>query len=180
MQQRAEIIREKGTNRAAFLRNETRGYEWLDVGSSYLPGECQAAALSVQLSAAKQVTEQRRYLWYRYQQLISYSCEPNSSLLFSVPEYCYHNGHLFGLKMPDIRSRKSLQASLARQGVFAQTHYVPLHSSPAGRHYGRVSGCMQETDFLADCFLRLPLYYALTDEEQDFVIDKVMEGLARL
>lgn len=180
LQQRAEIIREKGTNRAAFLRNESRGYEWLDIGSSYLPGECQAAALSVQLPAAGKVTERRRYLWQRYQKSFFPVCESKSISLFSIPENCHHNAHLFGLKMPDPTSRKSLQASLAEEGVIAQTHYVPLHSSPAGRRYGRIAGSMRKTDFLAECLLRLPLYFALTDAEQDFVIDKVMEGLMRV
>ncbi|WP_272961830.1 dTDP-4-amino-4,6-dideoxygalactose transaminase [Alcanivorax jadensis] len=174
---RAELIREKGTDRAAFLRGEASTYEWKDIGSSYLPSECQAAALSVQLEAAQAVTQRRLDIWERYQVSLSPDCQLSGVSLFRVPEDCRHNAHLFAMKMPDGGRRANLQQRLADAGVAAVSHYVPLHSSPAGRRYGRVAGSMRETDCMAECLLRLPLYYALTDAEQSFVIDKVKEGL---
>jgi dTDP-4-amino-4,6-dideoxygalactose transaminase len=177
---RAEIIREKGTDRAAFLRGEARTYEWQDIGSSYLPSECQAAALTVQLEAAREVTQWRRYIWERYQKSLSPYCQMNGTSLFRIPEDCRHNAHMFGIKVPDRKSRSKLQQWLAEDDVFVASHYVPLHSAPAGRRYGRVAGSLQETDEMAGRLLRLPLYYSLTEIEQDYVIEKVRLGLNRL
>lgn len=174
---RAELIREKGTDRAAFLRGEASTYEWKDIGSSYLPSECQAAALSVQLEAAQAVTQRRLDIWERYQVSLSPDCQLSGVSLFRVPEDCRHNAHLFAMRIPDGGRRANLQQRLAGAGVAAVSHYVPLHSAPAGRRYGRVVGSMRETDSMAECLLRLPLYYALTGAEQDFVIDKVRQGL---
>ena len=174
---RAEVIREKGTDRAAFLRGEACTYEWKDIGSSYLPSDCQAAALSVQFEVAEVVTQRRQDIWERYKVSLSPDCQLNRVALFKSPEDCGHNGHLFALKMPDGRRRANLQQRLADAGVTAASHYAPLHSSPAGRRYGRVAGSMRETDCMAECLLRLPFYYALTDVDQSFVIDKVKEGL---
>jgi dTDP-4-amino-4,6-dideoxygalactose transaminase len=177
---RAEIIREKGTDRAAFLRGESRTYEWQDIGSSYLPSECQAAALMVQLEVAREVTQRRRYIWERYQKLLSRDCQVSGTSLFRIPGDCHHNAHMFGMRVPDRKSRSKLQQWLAEEGVFVASHYVPLHSAPAGRRYGRVVGNLQETDEMAGRLLRLPLYYSLTDIEQDYVIEKVKSGLNRL
>jgi len=177
---RAEIIRDKGTDRAAFQRGEASTYEWKDIGSSYLPSECQAAALSVQLEAAQAVTQRRQDIWERYQVSLSPNCQLSGVSLFRVPEDCRHNAHLFAMKIPDGGRRANLQQRLADAGVAAVSHYVPLHSAPAGRRYGRAVGSMRETDCLAECLLRLPLYYALTDAEQDFVIDKVQGVLKTL
>lgn len=177
---RAEIIRDKGTDRAAFLRGDASTYEWKDIGSSYLPSECQAAALSVQLKVAQAVTQRRLDIWERYQVSLSPDCQLSGVSLLSEPEDCHHNAHLFAMKMPDGGRRANLQQRLADAGVAAVSHYVPLHSAPAGRRYGRAAGSMRETDCLAECLLRLPLYYALTDAEQDFVIDKVQGVLKTL
>lgn len=175
---RAEIIRDKGTDRAAFLRGEASSYEWKEIGSSYLPSECQAAALSAQLEAAQAVTQRRLDIWERYRESLSPDCQLSGVSLLRVPEDCRHNAHLFAMKMPDGGRRANLQQRLADAGVAAVSHYVPLHSAPAGRRYGRTVGSMRETDCMAECLLRLPLYYALTDAEQDFVIDRV-QGLLK-
>ncbi len=176
---RAEVIREKGTDRAAFLRGEASNYEWKDIGSSYLPSECQAAALSVQLEVAQVVTQRRLDIWERYQEALSADCQLSGVSLLRVPGGCSHNAHLFTIKMPDGRRRANLQQRLADAGVEAVPHYVPLHSTSAGRRYGKVAGRMEVTDCLAESLLRLPLYYSLEDTEQDFVIDKVKDGLKR-
>lgn len=177
---RAEIIRDKGTDRAAFLRGGASTYEWKDIGSSYLPSECQAAALSVQLEAAQAVTQRRLDIWKRYQMSLSPDCQLSGVSLLRVPEDCRHNAHLFAMKVPDGGRRANVQQRLADVGVAAVSHYVPLHSAPAGRCYGRTAGNMSETDCMARTLLRLPLYYALTDAEQDFVIDRVKEVLRML
>lgn len=177
---RAELIREKGTDRAAFLRGEASSYEWKDIGSSYLPSECQAAALSVQFEAARKVTQRRLEIWNRYLVSLSSECHLNGVSLLRPPEGCRHNGHLFAMKMPDGVRRANLQERLAQTGVVTMTHYVPLHSSPAGARYGKVAGSMEVTNCMAESLLRLPFYYSLADAEQEFVIDKVKDGLKRL
>jgi len=177
---RAEIIREKGTDRSAFLRGEASVYEWQDIGSSYLLSECQAAALLVQLEAAGEITRRRRLIWDRYQESLLVDCQINDVSVLNVPDGCSHNAHMFAVRTANLQTRIKLQEWLEAEGVVSATHYVPLHSAPAGRRYGNAIGSLHQTDAMAGCLLRLPLYYSLTDAEQDRVIKAVMLGLEKI
>ena len=177
---RAELVREKGTDRAAYLRGESSSYEWRDLGSSYLPSECQAAALSEQLRVAHKITQRRLKIWETYNKGLFSECTRFGASLLRELDGSRHNGHLFGIKMPDAKSRANLRRLLAEVGIAAEPHYVPLHSAPAGRRYGRASSEMRETNEMARRLLRLPLYDSLTASEQDFVISSVANGLRRL
>ena len=174
---RAEIIREKGTNRSAFSRGDVNRYQWLEVGSSYLPGELQAAALSVQLNVAQQVNQTRRRHWEHYYQSLQASCLAAGVALSVVPEGANHNGHLFFLLARDRLHREHLLQVLNADGVMAQSHYEPLHLSPAGMAFGRFAGLDVKTLAMHDTLLRLPIYYSLGEAEQDYVIERVRVAL---
>lgn len=167
---RAEIIWEKGTNRSQFRRGEVDKYSWMDVGSSFLPSEITAAFLCQQLAAAAKITERRLALWSRYQAAFADLVHEGRISAPQPPQECAHNGHIFYLLLPDLAARNAFQDRLRTEGIEAVTHYVPLHSAPAGRRFGRVAGSMAVTDSIADRLIRLPLYDALTGEDQDRVI----------
>jgi dTDP-4-amino-4,6-dideoxygalactose transaminase len=161
--ERAEIVREKGTNRSKFFRGEVDKYTWVDIGSSYLPGEIIAAFLWAQLEEAETITARRIELWNRYHARLE-PCERAGRLRRPViPASCRHNAHLYYILLPERAQRDRLIERLRARGIGAVFHYVPLHSSPAGRRYGRASGAMTNTERAADCVLRLPLWLGMDD-----------------
>ena len=173
--ERAEIIREKGTNRSQFFRGQVDKYTWVEVGSSYLPGELIAAFLWAQLEEATPITTQRMLLWERYHEAFAELEAKDRLRRPIVPHDCEHNAHMYYLLLPSLDARTRFIASLRSRGVQAVFHYVPLHSAPAGQKYGRVAGSMQHTDALSDRLVRLPLWPDL-GKQQQAVIDAVLEA----
>ncbi len=175
---RAEIVREKGTNRAAFFRGEIDKYTWMDVGSSFLPNELSAAFLKVQLEASQGITARRRRIWDRYDAAFGGGRLGNAVLTPSIPDDCEHNAHIYHLRTSSLDERLALMASLRSAGIQATSHYVPLHSSPAGKRYGRTASPMANTDRAGDCLLRLPLWSDMSDGDVEAVIAAVRSALA--
>jgi dTDP-4-amino-4,6-dideoxygalactose transaminase len=165
--ERAEVIREKGTNRARFLQGQVDKYSWVDIGSSYLPSELVAAFLWAQLEGAEAITAERRAVWDAYHAAFADLEARDIGLRRPiVPPHCEHNGHLYYLLLPDRRSRDSLIAALRAKGIEAPFHYVPLHSSEAGRRFGRSAGALPVTDDLSERLIRLPLWAGMIDEPE--------------
>ena len=168
---RAEIIREKGTDRSRFFRGEVDKYTWKEVGSSYLPGEVTAAFLWAQLQEAERITNQRLDIWDKYNRLI----EPleNKGLLRRpiLPVDCQHNAHMYFVLLPIGIDRQKVLSELKKNEIHAVFHYVPLHSSPGGRRFGRTSGDLDVTIRQSERLVRLPLWIGLTPEQQDRVVD---------
>ncbi len=171
----AEIIREKGTNRSKFFRGEIDKYTWVDAGSSYLPSELNAAYLYAQLEKADKIYADRMRSWNKYYRELKGLAEDGRIKLPVVPKECKHNAHMFYIKTKDFNERTSLIAFLKEKGVCAVFHYVPLHSSPAGRKYGRFSGEDIYTTNESNRLIRLPLYYGMTEEELIRVINGVKD-----
>ncbi|MBI5815574.1 MAG: dTDP-4-amino-4,6-dideoxygalactose transaminase [Nitrospinae bacterium] len=173
--ERAEIIREKGTNRSKFFRGQLDKYTWVDIGSSYLPGELMAAFLWGQMEHADEITGKRLAIWSVYHDALE-SLEKEELLRRPViPGHCSHNAHMYYILLPDIAKRTRFMARLKERGINTAFHYVPLHSSPAGRRLGRVHGSMVNTDSLSERLVRLPLWIGL-DEKLDYVIENVIEA----
>ncbi len=163
---RAEVIREKGTNRAQFFRGEVDKYSWVDIGSSYLPSELVGAFLWAQLEHAGEINAVRMKLCAAYRRgLAPLAREGVLALPQPEPAGITGNGHMFYILLPDLATRTRLIAHLKARGIHPVFHYVPLHSSPAGRKFGRAAGTMTVTDHVADRLLRLPLYHGLTGEQ---------------
>ena len=171
--ERAEIIREKGTNRSQFLRGQVDKYSWVDIGSSYLPSDLAAAYLYAQLEIADEINDDRLRSWNLYYELLRPLAETGRIEMPSVPEGCKHNAHLFYIKAKDIEERTALIAYLKEQGVIALFHYVPLHSSIAGRKYGRFHGEDGFTTRESERLIRLPMFYGLTEEQVRFITECV-------
>lgn len=169
----AEIIREKGTNRSKFFRGEIDKYSWVEAGSSYLPSELNAAYLYAQLEAADEINEKRLAAWKQYYSELK-DLEENGKIdLPYIPAECKHNAHMFYIKTRDLEERTSLIRYLKEKGIGAVFHYVPLHSSKAGRKYGRFYGMDKYTTKESDRLVRLPLFYGLTEDEISFVTEAV-------
>lgn len=172
--ERAEIIREKGTNRSQFFRGAVDKYTWVDIGSSFLPSELIGAFLWAQLEHAQAITARRRAICIRYAEGLRHLADAGLvSLPQPDPEDLQSNGHMFYLLARDLDQRTALLAHLKAAGIYAVFHYVPLHDAPAGRRFGRSHGDLPVTRDVADRLLRLPLYYSLHDSEVDQVIDAV-------
>ena len=169
---RAEIIREKGTNRGQFFRGQVDKYTWVDVGSSYLPGEIIAAFLWAQLEQASQITAKRLELWNEYHRAFATLEAEGRARRPAVPEGCEHNAHMYYLLLKDLATRTAFIDTMKRQGINCVFHYVPLHSSPAGKKYGRAVGDMAVTNGLADRLVRLPMWVGL---EPKVLYDKILE-----
>jgi len=167
--QRAEIIREKGTNRSSFFRGEVEKYTWVDIGSSYLPSDLVAAFLLAQLEHADRLLEERRTLWNRYHAGFAALEGRGRCRRPIVPGECEHNAHLYYLLLPDGATRDALIAQLRADGIHAPFHYVPLHNSPGGTRFGRPSGALRHTEDVAKRLVRLPLWYGMTDEPEQVV-----------
>ena len=171
MLDRAEIIREKGTNRRQFHRGQVDKYTWINIGSSYLPGELIAAYLLAQLEKVDLIQRDRLATWHFYAGKLAGLTELGYRLP-QCPDYCGHNGHLFYLIAPDSGTRDALMEQLRLDGTTAPFHYVPLHSAPKGREMSRTSGAMTVTDDLSTRLLRLPLYFGAA-ETRSCVVDQV-------
>ena len=166
---KAEIIREKGTDRSKFLRGQIDKYTWVEMGSSYLPSELNAAYLMAQLERADEINQNRLDSWNRYYEGLSGLAADGRIELPVIPENCKHNAHMFYVKAADIEERDALIRYLKENGVQAVFHYVPLHSSPAGRRFGRFHGEDRYTTNTFERLLRLPMYYGLKEEDTDYV-----------
>lgn len=176
--ERAEIIREKGTNRSKFFRGQVDKYSWVDIGSSYLPSELNAAYLYAQLESAETIFENRMASWnLYYRELEGLAGEGRLELPF-IPEHCGHNAHMFYIKVRDLEERTRLTDFLKERGVSAVFHYIPLHSSEAGRKYGRMHGKDVHTTVESERLLRLPLYYNLQPEDVRRVCSLIREFYA--
>ncbi len=170
--QRAEIIREKGTNRSQFFRGQVDKYTWCDLGSSFLPGELITAFLWAQMQAADDITQKRHILWQQYHQTLAPFEHAGLVRRPMVPNQCQHNAHMYFLLLPNLEKRTHFIAALSAKGIGSVFHYVPLHSAPAGKRYGRVHGAMSNTDALSDRLVRLPMWVGL-DENINQVIDVI-------
>jgi dTDP-4-amino-4,6-dideoxygalactose transaminase len=170
---RAEVIREKGTNRAAFFRGEVDKYSWMDIGSSYLPSELNAAYLWGQLEQLDEIQKRRVAIWDRYFRNLSAVSSSRFALPHAIPDWASKNGHMFYLVCENLGTRTALIEHLKRRNVHAVSHYVSLHSSPhyAAFHDGRP---LPNCDRYMDCLARLPMYYQLTDDEVDRVSEQVL------
>lgn len=171
----AEIIREKGTNRAKFFRGQIDKYTWVEKGSSYLPSEMNAAYLYAQLELAQEITANRMATWERYNNAFLELQEAGKVELPYIPDDCTHNAHMFYLKCKDLEERSALIAFLKENDILAVFHYVPLHTAPAGLKYGRFHGEDRYTTKESERLVRLPLYYGLEPEKTDYIISKVKE-----
>lgn len=162
--QRAEIIREKGTNRSLFKLGQVDKYTWVDRGSSYLQSDLNAAYLWAQLEKADEINDNRLASWRCYFELLKPLADAGRIELATVPEGCAHNAHMFYIKVKDLKERTALISYLKDCGVMAVFHYVPLHSSPAGKRYGRFDGIDSYTTRESERLVRLPMYYGLSKD----------------
>ena len=173
--ERAEILREKGTNRAKFFRGQVDKYTWVDFGDSYLPSELNAAYLWAQLEKADEINEDRLKTWNLYYETLKPLEEEGKVELPVIPEGCVHNAHMFYIKVKDLEERTALLSFLKENGVLAVFHYIPLHSAPAGLKYGRFHGDDQYTTKESERLLRLPMYYGLDKEDLITIVDAVID-----
>lgn len=180
--EQAEILREKGTDRSKFYRGQVDKYTWVGYGSSYLPSELNSAYLWGQLQRADEINQNRLAAWQRYRDAFAPLADAGRVQLPAVPEGCVHNAHMFYLRCADLAQRTALIRFLKEGGVQAVFHYIPLHSAPAGLRFGRFHGEDLYTTRCSEQLVRLPLYYGLTEEDQETVIRRVLaffEGEAR-
>jgi dTDP-4-amino-4,6-dideoxygalactose transaminase len=171
--ERAEIIREKGTNRSQFFRGEIDKYTWVDIGSSFLPSDIIAAFLFAQLEEADTITQKRHRVFDRYTEMLDPLATRGLLELPTVPEDCEHNGHMFYVLMRSASDRTGLLNHLNENQIHAVFHYVPLHLSPMGRHFGYAKGDLPITEELAQRVIRLPCYFELSEDEQKTVVTAI-------
>lgn len=171
--EKAEIVREKGTNRSKFFRGQIDKYTWVEAGSSYLPSDLNAAYLYAQLEEADAINHKRLDIWNRYWDGFQKLEDEGKVRRPCVPEECTHNAHMFYLKTRSLEERTELISYLKERGIQAVFHYIPLHSAPAGQRYGVFSGEDRYTTTESERLVRLPLYYGLEAEQVDYIIDKV-------
>ncbi|MBZ6387269.1 MULTISPECIES: dTDP-4-amino-4,6-dideoxygalactose transaminase [Pantoea] len=176
--ERAEVIREKGTNRSQFFRGQVDKYTWRDIGSSYLMADLQAAYLWAQLEAAERVNQQRLRLWQRYYDALQPLAAKGRIELPTLPAACEHNAHMFYIKLRDSDDRQALISWMKEAEILTVFHYIPLHSSPAGEEFGRFHGEDLFTTRESERLLRLPLFYNLTDNNQNTVISSLLSFFA--
>ena len=176
--ERAEIIREKGTNRSKFFRGDVDKYSWVDVGSSYLPGEISAAFLMAQLDKARQITDERLRLWNHYHEALQELEDDGYIVRPTIPEDCEHNAHMYYILVKDLGIRTLFIDFLRQKKIMAVFHYVPLHTSEAGRKFSKVSGNLSITENIADRLIRLPLYCDLTQDQIQKIVTSVKEFFA--
>lgn len=179
MIERAEIVREKGTNRSKFFRGQIDKYTWVDAGSSYLPSELNAAYLWAQLEQADMVNENRLKSWNLYKELLTPIAEKEYITLPYIPEECTHNAHMFYIKTKNLEERSALISYLKENGVLAVFHYIPLHGAPAGQKYGEFIGEDKYTTRESERLVRLPMYYNLSEEDITYVAELVSRFYAR-
>jgi len=173
--EKAEIIREKGTNRSKFFRGQIDKYTWVDYGSSYLPSELNAAYLWAQLEKADEINNQRLGAWDLYNEGLKSIADKGKIELPYIPQECVHNAHMFYIKAKDLEERTKLINYLKENKIMAVFHYIPLHSSPAGQRFGRFNGDDKYTTRESERLLRLPLYYGLERDKVEYIIEKIRE-----
>lgn len=171
--EKAEILREKGTNRAKFFRGQVDKYTWVDFGDSYLPSELNAAYLWAQLEVADEINDNRLATWNAYYEAFKPLEKKGYIELPTIPVGCVHNAHMFYIKLKDLEARTDFIEALKKDGVNCVFHYIPLHSAPAGHKFGRFDGEDEYTTKESERLVRLPLYYNLTLEDREHVIDSV-------
>lgn len=169
----AEILREKGTNRSKFFRGQIDKYTWVNYGSSYLPSDMNAAYLWAQLEMADEMNEKRLQCWERYYTNLKPLEEAGKIELPVIPKECVHNAHMFYIKTKDLEERTRFLEFMKNQGIWAVFHYIPLHSAPAGLKFGRFHGEDEYTTKESERLARLPMFYALTIEEVDYICSMV-------
>ena len=169
----AEIIREKGTNRSKFYRGQIDKYTWVNFGSSYLPSDMNAAYLYAQLEKADEINEARLSCWNRYYENLKPLEEAGKVKLPVVPQGCVHNAHMFYIKAADLEERTALIQYLKENGILSVFHYIPLHTAPAGRKFGRFPGEDRYTTRESERLARLPMYYGLTLDQVDYISDTI-------
>jgi dTDP-4-amino-4,6-dideoxygalactose transaminase len=169
--QRAEVIREKGTDRSRFFRGEVDKYTWQDIGSSFLPGELIAAFLWAQLEEAQNITLRRKHAWSRYHELCAPLEKAGKLRRPIIPGECEHNAHMYYIVLEPGISRDFVLQQFKAHDIGAIFHYIPLHSAPAGRKYGRASGNLIVTDDLSSRLVRLPLWIGLSEEQQEKTVE---------
>ena len=177
--ERAEILREKGTNRAKFFRGQVDKYTWVDFGDSYLPSELNAAYLWAQLLHADEINNDRMNTWNAYRAAFQPLADAGKVELPVIPADCVHNAHMFYLKCKDLDERTALIRHLKNNDILAVFHYIPLHSAPAGEKFGRFDGTDVYTTAESERLVRLPMYYGLTESDRKQVIEKVLEFYAQ-
>jgi dTDP-4-amino-4,6-dideoxygalactose transaminase len=175
--ERAEIIREKGTNRSQFFRGQVDKYTWVDIGSSYLPSEIIAAFLWAQLEQAESLTQRRLAIWDRYHEAFAELEEQRKVQRPVVPTECRHNAHMYYLLLPDLEGRTVVIETLKAAGIQAVFHYIPLHSAPAGGKYGRAHGDLAQTQEMSNRLVRLPLWIGMSEEDVMRVVAGLYEAL---
>lgn len=179
MADRAEIIREKGTDRSLFYRGQVDKYTWREAGSSFLPGDLTAAFLWAQLEEAESITDSRIQVWQTYHQMLE-KMEGEALLRRPIiPEHCQHNGHMYYVILPKGVDRSAVIQDMNLAGIYPVFHYVPLHSSPAGKKFGRTAGRLSVTNSLSSRLLRLPLWVGLTGEQQAFIVGELGKSIRK-
>jgi dTDP-4-amino-4,6-dideoxygalactose transaminase len=171
--ERAEIIREKGTDRSRFFRGEVDKYSWTDIGSSYLPSDILAAFLLAQLEAHREIQTRRKAIWDRYFEELAPWAVQHGVGLSKIPDHCEQPYHLFYLLMPSLVAREALIQHLKARGILAVFHYLPLHLSRMGRTFGGREGDCPVTERVGDCLIRLPFYFDLSEPDQTTVIEAI-------
>lgn len=174
LEKRAEVLREKGTNRSQFLRGQVDKYTWVDIGSSYVPSDILAAFLLGQLEGMEVITARRRQIFELYSKLLAPLERQGRVKLPFIPAHCSTNYHMFYILVADIEERTALIEHLKKAGILAVFHYVPLHTSPVGRSLGGRDGTLPVTENIASRLLRLPLYYDISDDEVAEVASEVI------
>lgn len=176
--EQAEILREKGTDRSKYFRGQVDKYRWQDFGSSYLPSDMNAAYLWAQLEIADEINETRLARWNRYRQGLAELETQGLIELPYIPENCVHNAHMFYIKCRDLEERTRFIDFMKSKDILTVFHYIPLHSAPAGVKFGRFDGKDEFTTKESERLVRLPLFYSLTEEETDYIIESVKEFYA--
>ena len=171
---KAEIVREKGTNRSQFFRGEVDKYTWVDLGTSFAPSELDASFLLAQLESSRALTDRRLNQWRTYFEALKPLADRGLFQLPHVPKECAHNAHIFYLILPSGAEREKFHKHMQERGIAAQPHYVPLHSSPAGRKYGRAVGDLPQTQYIFDGLMSLPLWFGV-EEYQPRIIEAVLD-----
>lgn len=170
---RAEVIREKGTNRSRFFRGQVDKYTWVDIGSSYLPSDILAAFLCAQLEERKNIQSKRKKIWNYYYEKLKDWAEGNDVRVPTVPRHCDQAYHMFYVLMPSLAQRQALIEHLKSRSILSAFHYLPLHSSDMGQRYGVKDSDLLVTELVSDCLLRLPFYNNLTEYDQETVVTAV-------
>lgn len=172
---RAEILREKGTNRAKFFRGQIDKYTWVDYGSSYLPSDLNAAYLYAQLEKAEEVNDNRLTSWNAYHDAFRELGKTGKLELPVIPKGCVHNAHMYYVKLRDLKQRTEFLSYMRENEIYSVFHYIPLHSSPAGMRFGIFHGEDKYTTIESERIARLPMYYGLSEKNREYVIKKVVQ-----